>query len=43
MESGLFGMKGFTVSPHIGGSTHEAYDGIGQFIVEKAAEFYDLP
>lgn len=43
MESGLFGMKGFTVSPHIGGSTHEAYDGIGQFVVEKAAEFYDLP
>lgn len=43
LESDLFGMKGFTVSPHIGGSTHEAYDGIGRFIVEKAVEFYHLP
>ena len=42
LNSDLFGMKGFTVSPHIGGSTHEAYDGIGAFIVEKAAEFYGL-
>lgn len=42
LESPLFGMNGFTVSPHIGGSTHEAYDGIGVFIVSKAAEFYGL-
>ena len=42
LDSDLFGMEHFTVSPHIGGSTHEAYDGIGQFIVEKVAEFYDL-
>ncbi len=42
LNSDLFGMKGFTVSPHIGGSTHEAYDGIGAFIVEKTAEFYGL-
>ena len=42
LNSDLFGMKGFTVSPHIRGRTHEAYDGIGAFIVEKAAEFYGL-
>ena len=42
LNSDLFGMEHFTVSPHIGGSTHEAYDGIGVFIVEKAAEFYGL-
>ena len=42
LSSDLFGMEHFTVSPHIGGSTHEAYDGIGVFIVEKAAEFYGL-
>lgn len=42
LQSDLFGLKGFTVSPHIGGSTHEAYDGIGAFIVEKVAEFYGL-
>lgn len=42
LNSELFGMCGFTVSPHIGGSTHEAYDGIGQFIVDKVAAFYHL-
>lgn len=42
LNSDLFGMHGFTVSPHIGGSTHEAYDGIGQFIVDKVAAFYHL-
>lgn len=42
LQSDLFGLKGFTVSPHIGGSTHEAYDGIGAFIVGKVAEFYGL-
>lgn len=42
LNSDLFGMHGFTVSPHIGGSTHEAYDGIGQFIVDKVAAFYQL-
>ena len=42
LNSDLFGMPGFTVSPHIGGSTHEAYDGIGQFIVDKVAAFYHL-
>lgn len=42
LESPLFHKKGFTVSPHIGGSTHEAYDGIGVYIVNKVAEFYGL-
>lgn len=42
LESELFGMKGFTASPHIGGSTHEAYDGIGTFIVGKVVEFFHL-
>ena len=42
MNSPFFGMKGFSVSPHIGGSTHEAYDGIGAFIVDKVVEFYGL-
>lgn len=42
LNSDLFGMKHFIVSPHIGGSTHEAYDGIGKYIVEKVAEFYGL-
>lgn len=42
LECDLFGMDRFTASPHIGGSTHEAYDGIGTFIVGKAAEFFGL-
>lgn len=42
-QSDLFGMKGVLASPHIGGSTHEAYDGVGEFIVGKVAEFYGLP
>ena len=39
LESELFGVRGFTASPHIGGSTHEAYDGIGEHIVGKVAFF----
>lgn len=42
LESPLFGQEGFIISPHIGGSTHEAYDGIGEFIVSKVAAFYSL-
>lgn len=42
VESELFGVRGFTASPHIGGSTHEAYDGIGEHIVGKVAEFFGL-
>ena len=42
LESELFGVRGFTASPHIGGSTHEAYDGIGDHIVGKVAEFFGL-
>lgn len=42
IESPLFGKDGFLVSPHLGGSTHEAYDGIGTFIVERVAESYGL-
>ena len=42
LESELFVVRGFTASPHIGGSTHEAYDGIGEHIVGKVAEFFGL-
>jgi D-3-phosphoglycerate dehydrogenase len=42
LTSPLFGMDGFIVSPHIGGSTHEAYDGIGEYIVSCVASFYGL-
>ena len=42
LESELFGVRGFTASPHIGGSTHEAYDGIGEHLVGKVAEFFGL-
>ena len=42
LKSPLFGQEGFIISPHIGGSTHEAYDGIGEFIVSKVAAFYSL-
>lgn len=42
LESELFGVRGFTASLHIGGSTHEAYDGIGEHIVGKVAEFFGL-
>lgn len=42
LESELFGVRGFTASPHIGGSTHEAYDGVGEHIVGKVAEFFGL-
>ena len=42
LESELFGVRGFTASPHIGGSTHEAYEGIGEHIVGKVAEFFGL-
>ena len=42
LESELFGVRGFTASPHIGGSTHEAYDGIGEHIFGKVAEFFGL-
>ena len=42
LESELFGVRGFTASPHIGGSTHEAYDGIGEHIVGKVAVIFGL-
>ena len=42
LSSPLFGKENFLVSPHLGGSAHEAYDAIGAFIVEKVAEFFDL-
>lgn len=42
LNSPLFGQEGFIVSPHIGGSTHEAYDGIGNFIVQCIAIYYGL-
>ena len=41
LESPLFGQEGFIISPHVG-SAHEAYDGIGEFIVSKVAAFYSL-
>lgn len=42
LNSPLIGMDGFIVSPHIGGSTHEAYDSIGEFIVNKVVEYFKL-
>ena len=42
LSSPLFGQRGFLVSPHLGGSAHEAYDAIGTFIVGKIAEAYGL-
>lgn len=42
LKSPLFGQKNCLITPHIGGSAHEAYDSIGRFIVERAAEFYNL-
>ncbi|GKH49339.1 hypothetical protein CE91St46_04500 [Eubacteriales bacterium] len=42
LESPLFGMQNVLITPHIGGSAHEAYDAIGECIVEKVAEFYSL-
>ena len=42
LSSPLFGQRGFLVSPHLGGSAHEAYDAIGAFIVGKIAEAYGL-
>lgn len=42
LDSELFGTRGFTASPHIGGSTHEAYDSIGRFIVDRVTEFFGL-
>ena len=42
LQSPLFGQKGFIISPHTGGSTHEAYDGIGEFISEKIVERFGL-
>ena len=42
LQSELFGQPGFIVTPHLGGSAHEAYDAIGAFIVERTAEFYNL-
>ena len=42
LESPLFGQKGFIISPHTGGSTHEAYDGIGEYISEKIVERFGL-
>lgn len=42
LESPLFGVPNVLITPHIGGSAHEAYDAIGELIVEKAAAFYSL-
>lgn len=42
LQSPLFGQKGFIISPHTGGSTHEAYDGIGEYITSKIVERFGL-
>lgn len=42
LTSPLIGVDGFIVSPHIGGSTYEAYDQIGQFIVDNVAAFFGM-
>ncbi|PWM25765.1 MAG: phosphoglycerate dehydrogenase [Oscillospiraceae bacterium] len=42
LSSPLFGMENVLITPHIGGSAHEAYDAIGDYVVEKAAEYYSL-
>ena len=42
LTSSLIGVEGFIVTPHIGGSTREAYDHIGQFIVNSVASFFGL-
>lgn len=41
IDSDLFGIRGFTVSPHIGGSTHEAYDGIGKHILSGVLDYFN--
>ena len=42
LNSDLFGMEHFTVSPHIGGSTYEGLDALGQYAVDRIVEFYKL-
>ncbi|WP_297862978.1 NAD(P)-dependent oxidoreductase [uncultured Acidaminococcus sp.] len=42
VSSPLFGLNNFIITPHVGGSTHEAYDHIGEYIVHKVVEFYGL-
>lgn len=42
LKSPLFGVPNVLITPHIGGSAHEAYDAIGALIVEKTAAFYSL-
>ena len=42
LSSDLFGMEHFTVSPHIGGSTYEGLDALGQYAVDRIVEFYKL-
>ena len=42
LSSPLFGEKGFVITPHLGGSAYEAYDAIGNFLVDKIAEYYHL-
>jgi len=41
-DSPLFELDNFIVSPHIGGSTFEAIDEIGELIVSKVAEKFGL-
>lgn len=42
LSSPLFGQKGFIITPHLGGSAYEAYDAIGNFLVDKIVEYYHL-
>jgi D-3-phosphoglycerate dehydrogenase len=41
-DSPLFELDGFIVSPHTGGSTHDAINAIGDLIIEKVVEKFGL-
>lgn len=42
ISSPLFELSSFTVSSHIGGATHDAYDAIGCVVVGKIVDMYHL-
>lgn len=42
ISSPLFELGNFTVSPHIGGGTRDAYDAIGHIVVSKIVDMYQL-
>lgn len=42
IASPLFELSNFTVSSHIGGATHDAYDAIGHVVVGKIVDMYHL-